>query len=60
MDEQGFETVPSVSHTVQPAGARENAARRQPGTLAEVWKHAHTVEPGISLPMVLQSRQSEL
>ena len=35
MDEQGFETVPSVSHTVQPIDARGITASRQPGDLAE-------------------------
>ena len=37
MDEQGSETVPSVTHTVRPVGARGYAARRRPGDLAEVW-----------------------
>ena len=35
MDEQGFKTVPSVSHTVQLVGTRGITASRQPGDLAE-------------------------
>ena len=35
MNEQGSETVPSVSHTVQPEGTRSNAASEQPGNIAE-------------------------